>query len=576
MDSAVTWAKEHPRLTAAIAVAVVGAGVYAAARKASNKTETKTPATTTTATSKTTTKSTTNTSSSSSTSAKKVAGGNVTVPEDISEEALKEKNLGNDAFKARKYKEAMDHYTKAIAMSESSQCAVFFSNRAACHSALEQYTDVVSDCTAAIAIDRHYVKALNRRAQAYEHLGQHQEALRDYTVVCILSKFENRPVMECAERVLATIGRTFAEKHLQTREPVIPGPYTVGSYLESFPQSSPEPLSLAELKALVDSDNNNGVNRLRLAKKLSQLNKHEGVLSVATEAITLLEDLKGEERNAAQQSLVDAYELAGMYSHIGGQATQALQYFEKVLTLQPDHMGVLLRRSTTLLENGQHALAADSVSAAIALSPASFYPYYHRAQLHLVKSDNGSAIEDFEKAAELNPTIPAVYIQLALAKLKHQDIAGCEKQFSEAATKFPNHPDVDIFRAQFFLQTGRVEQGEAALEAAKAKDALCPLPYFFQAQVALQMGHIDECITLLQKSVQIDSKFDPAYQQLAQLFLRKKDMTTALEYFDKVLQLARSAEDLTTTFACREAAIAQQHVIANDPELQVIVETLTP
>ena len=41
-----------------------------------------------------------------------------------------------------------------------------------------KYDLVVEDCNAALALDKRYEKALNRRANAYEALGNFEEALK--------------------------------------------------------------------------------------------------------------------------------------------------------------------------------------------------------------------------------------------------------------------------------------------------------------------------------------------------------------------------------------------------------------
>ena len=50
--------------------------------------------------------------------------------------------------------------------------AVYFANRAACRLALGRLDEAVSDCSAALEVDGAYVKALLRRAAAYERQGE--------------------------------------------------------------------------------------------------------------------------------------------------------------------------------------------------------------------------------------------------------------------------------------------------------------------------------------------------------------------------------------------------------------------
>jgi len=50
-----------------------------------------------------------------------------------------------------------------------------------------------------------YVKALNRRAHAYEHLGFLSEALLDYTASCIIDSFRNENSAQSVERLLKKV-----------------------------------------------------------------------------------------------------------------------------------------------------------------------------------------------------------------------------------------------------------------------------------------------------------------------------------------------------------------------------------
>lgn len=58
--------------------------------------------------------------------------------------------------------------------------ATYYANRAACSLRLEDYEASSKDCTAAIKIDKDYVKAYARRATAREALGDVEGAYEDY------------------------------------------------------------------------------------------------------------------------------------------------------------------------------------------------------------------------------------------------------------------------------------------------------------------------------------------------------------------------------------------------------------
>ncbi|CAN0247930.1 unnamed protein product, partial [Phaeothamnion confervicola] len=90
-------------------------------------------------------------------------------------------------YKARQYEDAVDYYTMALRCSpdaddEKDNKAIFFANRAACHIQLEEWPQVVEDCSRALELKERYVKALMRRAAANEKLEKYDLALEDIKV----------------------------------------------------------------------------------------------------------------------------------------------------------------------------------------------------------------------------------------------------------------------------------------------------------------------------------------------------------------------------------------------------------
>merc|ERR1711976_1009669 len=89
---------------------------------------------------------------------------------------------------------AIDHYTKCIKGLESrgegqSDLAIkAHSNRAACYKQISNFDGVIEDSTAVLEVDPENVKALIRRAQAFEGLERYRFALQDIKTVLTMPR----------------------------------------------------------------------------------------------------------------------------------------------------------------------------------------------------------------------------------------------------------------------------------------------------------------------------------------------------------------------------------------------------
>lgn len=71
------------------------------------------------------------------------------------------------AFKDKKYQQALDHYSGALASSQAGSgsivfAAVLYCNRAAAHQCLENWADAIADCARAKALNPDYVKVSSK------------------------------------------------------------------------------------------------------------------------------------------------------------------------------------------------------------------------------------------------------------------------------------------------------------------------------------------------------------------------------------------------------------------------------
>ncbi|KAJ0014411.1 hypothetical protein Pint_19600 [Pistacia integerrima] len=96
-------------------------------------------------------------------------------------DATSEKELGNEYFKQRKFKEAIDCYSRSIALAPT---AVAYANRAMAYLKIKRqpralFQEAEDDCTEALSLDDRYIKAYSRRATARKELGKLKESIED-------------------------------------------------------------------------------------------------------------------------------------------------------------------------------------------------------------------------------------------------------------------------------------------------------------------------------------------------------------------------------------------------------------
>ena len=256
------------------------------------------------------------------------------------EYSTKLKIAGNTAYGDKSYNEAIELYGKAILCKPD---PIFYSNRAACYNALGNWEKVVDDTTAALALDSEYVKALNRRANAYEHLEKYSEALLDYTASCIIDAFRNEQSAQSVERLLKKVAEAKAKTILQGKVKKLPSPTFVINYLQSFrPKPAPE-----GLEETADVEEETGIGQLKAG--LIAMNKKTGegydTAAVCFDKALELGDLGDHE--------AFAHNMRGTFRYLRGENNDALDDLSKSVTLQPTLTQSFIKRASMHLELGK-------------------------------------------------------------------------------------------------------------------------------------------------------------------------------------------------------------------------------
>lgn len=253
--------------------------------------------------------------------------------------AAKLKAAGNKAFGSKDYNKAIDLYGKAIICKPD---PVYYSNRAACYNVLSEWEKVVEDTSAAIAMNSEYVKALNRRAIAYEHLEKFSEALLDFTASCIIDGFSNETSRVALERLLKKVAEQKSKAILAAKGKKLPSPTFVSNYLQSFrPKPLPEGLDES-----ADLSEDSGKGQLR-----------KGFLAMAKKTGDGYEEAAAAFEKALELGDLGDFEALALnmratFTYLEGDAPTALNDLNKSVELQPSLVQSYIKRASLHLELG--------------------------------------------------------------------------------------------------------------------------------------------------------------------------------------------------------------------------------
>ncbi|KAL2006908.1 hypothetical protein VTN00DRAFT_9576 [Thermoascus crustaceus] len=482
--------------------------------------------------------------------------------------AAKLKAAGNKAYGSKDYNRAIELYGKAIICKPD---PVYYSNRAACWNVLGEWEKVVEDTSAAIAMDSEYVKALNRRAIAYEHLGKFSEALLDFTASCIIDGFTNDSSRVALERLLKKVAEQKGKAILEAKGKKLPSATFVSNYLQSFrPKPIPEGLDEA-----ADLSEESGKGQLR-----------KGFLAMAKKTGDGYEEAARAFEKALELGDLGDYEALALnmratFTYLEGNAQAALADLNKSVELQPSLVQSYIKRASLHLELGNKDAAADDFELAITHNKDDPDIYYHRAQLHFILGEFAEAAKDYQKSIDLDRSFIYSHIQLGVTQYKMGSVASAMATFRRSAKNFEDVPDVYNYYGELLLDqqnfSEAIEKFDKAVEMEKHSKpmGINVLPLINKALALFQWKHdFQEAENLCQKALIIDPECDIAVGTMAQLLLQQGKVSQALKYFERAAELARTEGEVINAISYAEATRTQLEVQEKYPQLAARLQSM--
>ncbi|UYV71541.1 TOMM70A [Cordylochernes scorpioides] len=509
------------------------------------------------------------------------------VGQDPFKAALEHKVAGNEHFKAGRYEQAIECYTTAIRVcpdAKISELATFFQNRAAAYENLKNYVEVIADCNSAVKLNGSYVKALVRRARAYEAVNDLYSSLEDMTAVCILERFENMSSLQTTDRILKKFSKERAKKLFKTQIPTLPSKHFITNYFSSFKEdpiyNEAKRFEKEVLPELYKPQTLRGYQKVLylLVKK-----EYDQVVEAASEEID-------ENGNKKAEALLARGSMTLLY----GKNEEALKDFTRLLKLDKLRVNIkvivnaLIKVGTIKMQHEMMSEALKNFEEAIQLDAYNADVYMHRGQVlpclptpsltslsvYLLMDKINETLADMEKSAALNPDSPSAlaqqyYVQFRCG-LHYNDVSRQEQAmqgFEKLHKRFPNSPE------PFFLY-GQVS---ALLVTGKEKKDFEKSQEFYRqamrndpedANIIIHYGllfihwkqDIEQALQHLNVAIRVDPKCQFAYETLGTIEVQRGNLERGMELFDSAIKLARSENELAHLLSLREAARAQTKV----------------
>ncbi|KAF8823150.1 hypothetical protein HHX47_DHR12000018 [Lentinula edodes] len=488
------------------------------------------------------------------------------------------KAQGNDAYKSRDFATAAKLYSRAIETTPKAE-PVFYSNRAACvykfsasprlnrllinvcvhegymNMAPPKYELVVQDCDEAIKLDPNYVKALNRRAMAFEALEQYSEALRDFTATTVLEKFTNQATPLAVERVLKTMSTKNAQDILKSRGPKLPPATFISAYFAAFrPRDLP---ALPEAPSEGDQT---------LIESFKALEEHDYQRSFELIQRALETGVSWDVGKS------EALNLRGTYKFLIGDVEGAKDDLNESIQLVASFTQSLVKIASVYMEQGQTDKAFECFEEAIKHNPEDPDIYYHRGQVLFIMNKFDDAAKNYTKSTELDDNFVFSHIQLAVAQYKAGNLANAMAQFRRTMKTFPQRSEPLNYYGELLLDQQRyqdaIEKFDKAVEIEKSKNPQNVLPLVNKGLTLFQMdqniGAAERCCN---EALRIDPECEAAVATLAQLSLQQGLVDTAIKYFEKSAELARTEQELAGALTYQYATKAQIEFAKNYPML---------
>lgn len=262
------------------------------------------------------------------------------------------------------------------------------------------------------------------------------------------------------------------------------------------------------------------------------------------------------------------WEWAGMFRHLCHDLIGASRCLKRCLDLEPDNVEIFVKIAGVEMDCGRYENALSYFERALSFDPNATDALLYRANLFLQQKDPLKAKIQLLKCLELRPDFSIARLRLATVFMTTDEISEAQKCLDLAVSIDPYSSDVRSYLGEMFFSRGSFVDARKEFELAIKCDSQNPTAYFNTALMIMNsppdrpgLPNISEAIDLLEKTLKVDPQFHQAYVHLGQLKLSMAmDLAGAkrvIPLYNEGLMYCHRSEEMKDILSMKILAIAQ-------------------
>ena len=514
------------------------------------------------------------------------------------ETAKEWKEKGNALVKEKKYKEALDCYTKSIEIDPNDP--ILYSNRSAMHLNLNEFDQALADAEKAISLKPEYAKAYLRKGKALEGLEKFDEALKTYKLG--LEKDNgNTQLLQASQELESSMSNPFLKNYPK----LFTDPRTAGmmrdpqfknlvdfamkdqKVLIQMIQTDPRFMTVFSVLTGIDMEKmNEDVQKASQERKKEEEKKkkeeEEKRKKEEEEKKKKEEEEKYNAMSAEEKKEVDDHKKADEIKAKGNEEfkkknfDEAIKYYQQAIDLYPKEMVYYLNSAKCYLEKKDYDKAIelckhvcdnshDFTRRATAFG---IIGYAYRAQNKL-----DEALKAFEDSQMEKNDVRIKEAQKETLKLK-------EKLEAEAYIN-PEIAEQENQKANELYKAGKFPEALKVYDEAIKRNPKLPKYYTNRAQCFIKLMEFYQAIKDCEKAIKIEPKTLKAYQKKANCHFITKEYHKVLQTIDEGMKLFPDDKELremrektimAINYGTGEDDQERQRKAAADPEIQALLK----